>query len=703
MDGITQPLNGGISSYKAVSGPPKEGAEDERQIPADVKSPCDTFDRSADKACSPAKKKSAPPSSQAKGGHDAHPSKSRELKEYTILNYMDGCNNLEDCILEDFVEMENCPPSSNYNLVAQFSRFQTKPLTALFFAEALSQAFKNGDFKAALENLVQDRDLVQNYESVLKDPEVCQNISTILLQKNPELQDKIDSLVSAKAKEALGQNRSLKDVIGEIAADVLKGIAHNEKQGVEQSDNKTDKKVQGGAVMTAMEGSLPSTPSLLDIMGDSAPPKNGSMSEDFVRATAEFLKGAAGKGPVGLFAGSGTPTSPAPTGRGNNVFFVETGGLKGKKLEEGDYSSLFEGVDGARSDKEPAWRGVRRYEITHTENSTRINSPVLDDMGQVDMSKGKTLVDFLSWGMKKYPAKHYIVVFSDHGAGFLGAEEDRGNMMSMPAIKEALDKVAEKTGVKPDIIAFDTCLMGQVEVANELKDSAKYLIASEETIGGDGFPYSEILPRIDASISEGKTDPKDIAKIFIEEGENASEDATVTLSAIDLEAISTVVGAANTLAKHILEGKADIEDVSESIKYTQHYSVGMSPMEPYEDFRDLWDMADKMENNPNIKNRDIKQDLKELKKAVEAAVVFEEHSDDEDYEGSHGISIYAPRRQKTVSVSLMEEYDQLMMSKRTKWNELIKTLIDYDEINDQESDDRSRRISFLKLPPRRQR
>jgi hypothetical protein len=694
MDGIANPLYSEIP-HKAIPG----GYQNEGRSPDEEKSPCDTFDRSAKAEGGPAKKKDASPSAQVRSEGAAHSKK--ETKEYTILNYMDGCNNLEDCILEDFIEMENCPPSDNYNLVAQFSRFQTKPLTALFFAEVLSQAFKSSDFKTVLQSLVQDKDLVLNYEAILKDPETCGNISTILLQKNPDLQDRIDKLVSTKAKEALGQSRSLDDVISETAKEVLKGIAVNEKNRIEEDDKDEAKeeKVKSGAGMPASVASLSSTPSLLEIMGDVLPEENRSLSEDFVRATADFLRGTGGKGSIGLLSTGGTSTTPAKPG--STTFFVESAGPKGKKLEKGDYSSLFENVDAVETNGEPSWRGVRRYEITHAENSKKIHSPVIADMGQVDMSKGKTLVDFLTWGMKKYPAKHYIVVFSDHGAGFLGAEEDRGNMMSMPAIKEALDKVAEKTGKRPDIIAFDTCLMGQAEVANELKDSAKYLIASEETIGGDGYPYSEILPRIDKSIAEGKTDPKDIAKIFIEEGENVNEDTTVTLSAIDLKAIGAVVSATNTLAKHILEGKADLEDVRESIKYTQHYSVGMSPMEPYEDFRDLWDLADKLEKNPNIKNREIKQDLKELKKAVEAAVVFEEHSDDEDYEGSHGISIYAPRRQKTVSVSLMEEYDELLMSKRTKWNELIKQLIDYDELKDGEGDDGSKKITFIKLPPRR--
>ncbi len=394
---------------------------------------------------------------------------------------------------------------------------------------------------------------------------------------------------------------------------------------------------------------------------------------------------------------SGAVSGSKPSG---NVFFVESGRPGKPQFNHADYSELFGGVDGVEVNKEPAWRGVRRYEVQHSEDTGKIHSPVLKDLGFTDMSEGKTLSDFLSWGIKKYPAKHYIVLFSDHGAGFLGAEEDRGGLMSLPAIKEAFDKVKEKTGVKPDIIAFDTCLMAQAEVAYELKDSAKFLVASEEVVGGDGYPYSEILPRIDESIKEGKTDPRDITQIFIEEAESVNEDTTLTLSAIDLSAAGKVADAANTLAKHVLEGKASIDDVRDSIKQAQNYSVGTT-VEPYSDFRDLWDLADKLENNPNIKNREIKKDLKELKIAVEMAVVHEEHKEDEDYQGSHGMSIYAPRRQKSVSVPLMEKYDEVRMSKRTRWNELVKVLTDYKELEAEEGGEGARKLTFIPLPQRK--
>jgi hypothetical protein len=705
MDNTINPLNAGATPFQPLSGSPKEVIGNESGAPREEKSAGDTFEKSTKRA-------------GKKATREQVASSAKETKEYTILAYMDGSNNLEDCLLDDVKEMESAPHSDNYNLVVQFSRFHTKGLTVMFLAEALGQAFKSKEFKGVLQQIVPDRELIQNYSEILKDPGVCQTISKILLQRNPELNDKLDTMVATKVKESMGQNRALNDVINETALEVLKGVFVNEQVQIAQMElelqeeskkqaKQTEpglqgsKETQGAVGMPASAQSLSADgQSLLDILGDDFGKKESSVGFDFMKATADFLKGSEGKAAIGLFSGAGEVPTGDSVNPGNTILFVEPPGAKGTKYDHEDYSGLFGQVDDVNANTEPSWRGVRRYKIESHENSKKIHSPVARDLGQADMSSSKTLASFLAWGMKKYPAKHYIVLFSDHGAGFLGAEEDRGNLMSMPAIKKAFDMAAEKTGKKPDIIAFDTCLMAQAEVANELRDSAKYLVASEEIIGGDGYPYKEILPAMDKAISEGKTDPKDIAKIFIEKGEEVNKQRTKTLSAIDLKAIGKVVSAANTLAKDILAGKADLDDVRDSLRYTQHYGLEAPPMEPYIDFRDLWDLADMLENNPNIKSRDIKKDLKDLKKAVNEAVVFEEHRDDEDYEGSHGISIYAPRREKNVSKPLFKKYDELRMSKRTKWNELIKALSEFDPNKKDEGDDGKSKISFIQLPPR---
>ena len=50
--------------------------------------------------------------------------------------------------------------------------------------------------------------------------------------------------------------------------------------------------------------------------------------------------------------------------------------------------------------------------------------------------------------------------------------------------------------VNIDIIGFDACLMGMVEVAYQLEGNADIILGSEELEPGDGWPYDTILTEL---------------------------------------------------------------------------------------------------------------------------------------------------------------------------------------------------------------
>ncbi|MDQ7821914.1 MAG: clostripain-related cysteine peptidase [Candidatus Eremiobacteraeota bacterium] len=617
----------------------------------------------------------APPQKPPHGSPGAPEGKE---KEYVFLTYLDGSNNLEEYILDDLKEMESVPASEHYSVAAQFSRYHTSTLTAAFLGEALSQGFRSSEFRENLQEIVGDPSLIEKYGELLKDSSMCQRIATVLLRKNPALQDRLDRIAERSVREAAAEQKPLKEVIAETTSEMLGQIATQEK------DRRNAQALAGqGSISTMSQGGM-DLPSLLG---------------DVLAATGDLIKKTGGAGPQGieLFSSAGARQAPSDPGRGSLLFLEPMAGEG--KLNHGNYGSVAGMVDYTEVNNEPLWRGARRYEVSHDEDPSRINSKQVGNMGFRDMSKADTLADFIIWGMKKYPAKHYVVLMSDHGGGFLGAEEDRGSMMSLPDIRKAFDKVKEKTGKTPDIIAFDCCLMAQAEVAYELKDSAKYLVASEEVIGGNGYPYKTILPKVDKALSEGVTDPGDIARVFVEEAKTVNQRSTFTLSVIDLAAMEQVAKAADQLAGHILEGKADLDAVRASLRETQHYSV-RSPSNPYDDFRDMVDMVDKLEHNQAITDADVRADLKNLREAVEKAVVAEQHQADEDFEGSHGMTVYAPRRQKDVSLGLMKEYEKTKMAEHSRWDELLKKLTNYDELEKKARGESGAKLTIIELPQR---
>ena len=129
------------------------------------------------------------------------------------------------------------------------------------------------------------------------------------------------------------------------------------------------------------------------------------------------------------------------------------------------------------------------------------------DLGDVplqSMGAAQTLSDFISWGVQEYPAEHYMFVMWNHGYA-----EPYGNMehdeifyedsngvlynCMTTSIDESecyndcltLDEVREgfgNSGAHFDLIAFNTCLSGSLEIASAMAPYADYMVASEEVI-----------------------------------------------------------------------------------------------------------------------------------------------------------------------------------------------------------------------------
>ncbi|MDI1451019.1 clostripain-related cysteine peptidase [Polyangium sp. 6x1] len=132
-------------------------------------------------------------------------------------------------------------------------------------------------------------------------------------------------------------------------------------------------------------------------------------------------------------------------------------------------------------------------------------------LGETDTSDMATLRDFLVEGVRMYPARHYWVTFTGHGDGFAGLADDatsgEGKRLSLEGLSAALGEASRviETEIRTrpglggigasnriDVVAFDVCRLGAVEVASSLAGVADYMIASRETVPDAGHPYSAL-------------------------------------------------------------------------------------------------------------------------------------------------------------------------------------------------------------------
>jgi hypothetical protein len=172
------------------------------------------------------------------------------------------------------------------------------------------------------------------------------------------------------------------------------------------------------------------------------------------------------------------------------------------------------------------WTTCKRYYITP--GMVPDNASALADLGEINMGDPVTLTNFIDWATVNYPADNYALVLWDHGSGWrkqLEALVSALNMAKTQEEKENIQKAIkvikhpsfkavcwdESHGADPlymrevknaanaaiedmDLIGFDACLMGMVEVAYEVKDiGAGVMVGSEEVEPLDGWPYDTIL------------------------------------------------------------------------------------------------------------------------------------------------------------------------------------------------------------------
>ena len=96
-----------------------------------------------------------------------------------------------------------------------------------------------------------------------------------------------------------------------------------------------------------------------------------------------------------------------------------------------------------------------------------------------------------------------ILILSNHGGGILagfnfdGPDYDNDSVEANLKIGHLRQAITGSSNPYYDILAFDECLMGSVEVAFELQGVARYLLASQDNVQGDGFPYNQALANLD--------------------------------------------------------------------------------------------------------------------------------------------------------------------------------------------------------------
>ncbi len=292
------------------------------------------------------------------------------------------------------------------------------------------------------------------------------------------------------------------------------------------------------------------------------------------------------------------------------------------------------------------WTDTRRYKIEGDNDPNRITSPVVMQMGEVNMGDPASLTDFVSWGITNYPANRYALVLWNHGAGWFGVAFDDsspgGDGLIMPELNQALSQALNQTGAGLlDVIGFDACLMGQMEVYQQVQPYALYAVGSEELVPGLGWDYEAILSRLYAEAEmDGRKWSEGIVADFINFYTKIAPDEFTTMSAVDLSQYGTLTTAVTDLANSL---RANPSAVASAVGDARNGAEGYALIYP-EDAEfyaaiDLWHFASILAQ----RSRDsaVTAAAQKVMQAVESVVVATDHG--AGFTQANGISIYFPR------------------------------------------------------------
>lgn len=186
----------------------------------------------------------------------------------------------------------------------------------------------------------------------------------------------------------------------------------------------------------------------------------------------------------------------------------------------------------------------------------RKNKPALvHSLPDQSMGNPESLSAFLQFAYDNYPADSYSLVLWDHGGGpMIGFGMDtrfQGDMLSLEELRQALGNSPFGSGQKLEWIGFDACLMSSVEVAALAAPYARYMIASQETLPGEGWNYL-FLRELQTTSLTGPEAAKAIIGSTMDYYEAAAQKTPhrkdmLTLSCLDLQQIGPLEAALDSL------------------------------------------------------------------------------------------------------------------------------------------------------------
>ncbi len=371
----------------------------------------------------------------------------------------------------------------------------------------------------------------------------------------------------------------------------------------------------------------------------------------------------------------------------------------------------------AQFDRAAEGVATRRF---HLRKGTTLDADAVASLGETNMGDPKVLESFLTWGVTKYPAAHYLVVLWNHGAGWddtdvyrvartvvkrpierssrkpnaipvdqaravqrrfhralfqstvaaglhsrgIAFDDNARDFLDNIELKRVLASVKKKLKRKIDIVGMDACLMSMAEVIYQLREVADFTIGSTEVEPNEGWPYDKILA---ALVKKPAQTPAQLSVAVVKAYlASYGKNDDVTQSAFDTSELAPVTASIDALAK-VLKAALAKSDLRAAIVNARAQVQTFSRED--RDYIDLIDFLDLID--AGISAPAIRKATASVRTAVNGNFLVATGRRGPNVAHANGLSIYFPTRPFSASQLLTPLYATLDFTKDTVWDEFL--------------------------------
>ena|GEM_PF-1106701 len=310
------------------------------------------------------------------------------------------------------------------------------------------------------------------------------------------------------------------------------------------------------------------------------------------------------------------------------------------------------------------WTESNRFYITKGMTPERENA--INDWGdgtggrEVNMGDPNTLKDFINWAKKNYPAKKYALILWNHGGGWKSLSVFGNKVKKKNPVKEVCydDTSNDYLSIKEvreaisdnyiDLIGFDACLMGMIEVATEINGFCYVMVASEESETISGWSYNNFLLNLK---NNPNVSPEELCLFIV----NSSSQET--MAGIKMNKISELNQILNSILQSIMNSN-DWLNVILSRENTRKFDV---------DFLDIYHFFENY--YLQTENSQIKNYIESFRSVFSEVIICDNNTEDNAY----GLSIYFPSYSSEIDPLYNE--NTILFAKETLWDEFLNSFV----------------------------